>query len=179
MNFVRGAWYLGAYLGPPDQLEAWLKPQVEAWAHGVRFLVKIARRHPQSAYTGLGILLQLEWQYLQRTVPGVGTLMGPIEESLREKLFPALFGGEEINANFRKILGHSVKHGGLGIPYPQLSVESAYNTSKAASGELVDFLLGGSVLKYVGHRSCVRKASQTARHTKISAELAEVFRRQE
>ena len=57
-----------------------------------------------------------EWQYLQRTVPIVGTLMGTIEESLREKLFPALFAGEEINGNFRKILGHSVKHGGLCIP---------------------------------------------------------------
>ena len=54
--------------------------------------------------------------------------MGPIEEALREKLFPALFGGEEINADFRKILGHSVKHGGLGITDPRLSVESAYNT---------------------------------------------------
>ena len=73
-------------------------------------------------------------------------MMGPIEEALREKFFPALFGGEEINANFRKILGYSVNHGGLGITYPPLSAESAYNTSKAASGELVDSLLGGSAL---------------------------------
>ena len=57
--------------------------------------------------------------------------MGPIEEALREKFFPALFGGEEINTDFRKILGHSVKHRGLGIPDPRLSAESAYNTSKA------------------------------------------------
>ena len=65
--------------------------------------------------------LQLEWQYLQSTVPGVGTLIGPIEESLRNRFFPALFGEEGINADFRKILVHSVKHGGLGIPDPQLS----------------------------------------------------------
>ena len=66
------------------------------------------------------MLLKIEWQYLQRTVPGVDTLMGPIEEALREKLFPALFGGEEINTDFRKILGHSLKNGGLGIPDPNL-----------------------------------------------------------
>ena len=47
--------------------------------------------------------------------------MGPIEEALREKFFPALFWGEEINADSWKILGHSVKHGGLGIPNPRLS----------------------------------------------------------
>ena len=57
--------------------------------------------------------------------------MGPIEEALREKLFHALFGGKEINADFQKILGDSVKHGSLGIPDPQLSAESEYNTSKA------------------------------------------------
>ena len=60
-------------------------------------------------------------------------MMGPIEEALRDKFFPELFGGEDINANFRQILGHSVKHGILGIPDPLLSGESAYNTSKADS----------------------------------------------
>ena len=95
-----------------------VKPQVDSWFHGVIFLGKIARQHPHSAYAGLGISLQLEWQYLQRTVPGVGTLVGPIEEALREKFFPALFEGEKINVDFRKILGHSVKHGGLCIPDP-------------------------------------------------------------
>ena len=85
LNFVSGSRYLGAYLGPQKELEAWVKPQVEAWAHGIRVLAKIARQHPQSAYARLGMLLQSEWQYLQRTVPGFGTLMGPIEEALREK----------------------------------------------------------------------------------------------
>ena len=67
------------------------------------------------------MLLQSECQYLQRNFPGVGTLIGPIEEALREKFFTSLFGGEEITAEFRKILGHSVKHGGLGIPDPRLA----------------------------------------------------------
>ena len=98
LNFISGSRYLGAYLGPQAELEEWVKPQVEAWAHRVRVLAKIAQRHPQLAYAGLGMLLQSEWQYLQRTVPGVGTLMGPIEEALREKVPPLLFGGEEIKA---------------------------------------------------------------------------------
>ena len=100
-------------------------PQVEEWSHRVCTIGKIAKWYPQSYYDGLGVSLQLKWQYLQKTVPGVGTLMGPIEEALGEIFFSALFGGEEINTNFRKILGYSVKHGGLGIPDPQLSAESA------------------------------------------------------
>ena len=125
MNFISGSRFLGAYLFSREQIEAWVKPQKEAWSQWVRVVGKISRGHPHSAYSGLGMPLQLEWQYLKRTVPGVGTLMGLIKESLREKSFPVLFGGEVINADFRKILGHIVKHGGLGIPDPRLSVESS------------------------------------------------------
>ena len=103
LNFVSGSRYLGAYLGPQAELEAWVKPQMEAWANRVKVLAKISQRHPQSAYAGLGMFLLSEWQYLQRTVPGVGTLMGHIEEALREKFPPSLFGGEEIDADFPKI----------------------------------------------------------------------------
>ena len=93
LNFVSGIHYLGAYLGRQEEIKMWVKPQVEAWDHGFRVLSKIARRYPQSAYAGSGMPLQLEWKYLQRTFPRVGTLVGPIEEALREKLFPSLFGG--------------------------------------------------------------------------------------
>ena len=75
-------------------------------------------------------------------------------------------------------MGHRVKYGGLDIPDPLLSAESAYNTSKAASRELVDSLLGGSVLNYVGHGACVRKASQSSRLSKRVVEMLELFERQ-
>ena len=58
LNFVNGSRYLGTYLGSQADLEAWVKPQVEAWAHGVMVLAKISRRHPQSAFAGLGMSLQ-------------------------------------------------------------------------------------------------------------------------
>ena len=116
--------------------------------------------------------LKLKWYYLQRTVPRVGTLMVPIEEAIREKCFPARFRGEEINTDFHKILGHSVKHGGLCIPDPRLSAESAYNTSKVASSEIVDSLLGGTALNYVGHRPCACWASAVARKERKHMDMA-------
>ena len=105
--------------------------------------------------------------------------MDPIEEAQREKIFLSLFRGKEIEADFRKILGNGVKHGALGIPDPQILEECVYSTSKAASRELVDSLLGGSVLNYVGQRTCVRKASQSARLSKRIAEMSELFEQQE
>ena len=105
--------------------------------------------------------------------------MGSIEEAVREIFFPTLFGGEKINADFWEILRHSVKHGGLGITEPRMSAESAYNTSEGACRELVDSLLGGYFLNYVGHRACLHKASLTERGAKMHVELGEVARRKE
>ena len=144
-------------MGTREELEEWLRPKVDAWANGVRILAKTAKRYPQSAYAGLGVSLQLEWQYLQRTVPGVGSLMGPIEDSLRDAFLPALFGGEEVSTNLREILFHSVKRGGLGIPYPWMLAEHKYNTSKSSSEVLVVSLLGGTNINYVAHKCCVRR----------------------
>ena len=84
---------MAEYMGPREELEAWVRPQVEAWSHGVCALVKIAKWNPQSFYVGLWILFQLEWKYLQRTFPIVVTLMGPIKEALQETFSPMLFLG--------------------------------------------------------------------------------------
>ena len=62
LNYVDGSLYLGAYLGPKEKLEEWVRPKVEEWAHGVHTLAKISKRYPKMAYSGLGMLLQLEWQ---------------------------------------------------------------------------------------------------------------------
>ena len=58
-------------------------------------------------------------------------------------------------------------------------MKSAYNNSKAASGELVDSLLGGSALNYVGHMACVCKTSLAERRTKMHVELGELARQKE
>ena len=79
LNFVSGNSYLGDYLRPREYLEAWVQTQLEAWAQRFIILVKISKRPLKLDYISLGIFLQLEWQYLQRTVFGVGTLMGPVE----------------------------------------------------------------------------------------------------
>ena len=123
--------------------------------------------------------LQLKWQYVRRTVPGVGTVMLSIEEDLRDNFFPALLRGEEVDADFWKILGHSVKHGGLVILDARFSEESAYNTSKAATRKLVDSLLGSSTLNYVGQRECVHRASAVARKEWKHVDMADLARQKD
>ena len=61
INYVYGCCYLGAYLGTREELEELVRPKVDSWVHGVLILNKIANRYPQLAYSGLGVLLQIEW----------------------------------------------------------------------------------------------------------------------
>ena len=58
-------------------------------------------------------------------------------------------------------------------------MNSAYNTSKAASGKLVDSLLGGSALNYIVHRACLRGESSAARRERKHAEMGDLVRRKE
>ena len=74
---------------------------MEAWAQGVFTLPIIANPYPQSEYYGLGVSLQIQWQYLQRAVSGVGSLMCPIEDSLKEAFFPTLLVAEEVSSDLR------------------------------------------------------------------------------
>ena len=78
--------------------------------------------------------LQLEWQYLQRTVSRFGTLMVPIKDSLRENFFPMLFRWEYIDTDLWKFLGHRIKRDGLDILEP-LSSEDSICTSPPSQPE--------------------------------------------
>ena len=91
LNYIDGRRYLRSYLGPKIGAKGMGSAKVEAWAHGDRTLDKTAKWYPKLAYANLGMLLQIECQYLQSNFPGVGTIMAPLEYSLREAFFPALF----------------------------------------------------------------------------------------
>ena len=153
LTYVDDSKYLGAYLGTMEEIEAWVRPKVEAWAHRVHKLAKIAKCYLQLAYASLDMSLQLDCQYLQSSIPGVGTIMGSIEDALRKAFFPELVVGEEVSIDLRKILGHSMKHSVLDISDPWMLAERAYNTSKAASEVLIGSLLGGTDLNYVAHKA--------------------------
>ena len=82
----------------------------------------------------------------------------------------------EVDTGSCKILVHSVTRDGLGIPEPQSSADSAYNTYMPACGELVGSLLEVADLNYVGHRECVFGASEGARKEREYSEMAELAR---
>ena len=39
----------------------WVQEKMEGWVSGAGALARIAKRYPQTAYTGFTVSLQLEW----------------------------------------------------------------------------------------------------------------------
>ena len=64
VEFTQGHRYLGGFLGGEPEKEEWVRAKAEKWADGVKILASIAKQYPQTAFAGLTISLQAEWQYV-------------------------------------------------------------------------------------------------------------------
>ena len=56
-------------------------------------LAGVARRHPQTAYTGLQKSLHQEWDFVQRVASSIGPALQPVEDDLRDAFLLALSKG--------------------------------------------------------------------------------------
>ena len=111
--------YLGGYIGSDANNAAWMEDKVELWVHSIEVLERIGQHYPQSAYYGMSMSLQNEWQRVCPIVPGAGLMLGPVEEALKSFLFTLLEFGRDERGNLRELLGHRVKM--LGLAFTTLS----------------------------------------------------------
>jgi hypothetical protein len=177
VQFVRGKRYLGGFIGGCDPKLEWVKEKVKVWADGVNILASVAKHYPQTAFAGLTISLQNEWQYTLRTVPGVAALFDPVEKAIRSRFLPALLGVDSISAEMRLLMAQGVKQAGLGIRNPVEAADTLFEVSKKACCELVDSLVHSKRLNIAEHRAAVRVASTEARKKRVEAEKAFVTER--
>ena len=151
------------------------------WTAAVELLSKLATRWPQSVYAGFTFCLQNEWQYVQRVLTDVGTAFEPLERMIRTKFLPALIGipSDEIDGDYRNLLTHSVKLGGIAIRNP--TETSAYNikTSMATTKHLVDSLVDGIPFNPNAHRWAASSAGKVGRIARLARERATLTHRGE
>ena len=140
-KFVRGARYLGGYIGGKIGRDEWVREKIDKWVDGVKILASICKRYPQTAYAGLTASLQAEWQYVMRVVPGISYLFTPLEEALRGHFLPNLVCMESIDGDLRKIMSQGVKQAGFGVRNRVEWADEVYQMSKSACAELTDAMV--------------------------------------
>ena len=179
VEWRRGHRYLGGHIGSKAMETRFVAPMVEQWVHGVEVLARIAGKYPQAAYHGFATSLQAEWQYMSRAVPGLGDYLQPIEDAIGRDLIPALLGctaEQAAKPDFRTLLGHGVKQGGLNLRNPVTAAPRLRQSSVEATAVLVRSLLEGAGLDTVEHMECVKEARLRNKKDRVLAEEAEVTR---
>ena len=179
IQYSRGERVLGGFIGTSAATVDWIQPKVEEWRQAVKILENIAKRYPQTAYYGLAVSLQNEWQHICRTVPHVGEFMGPLEEALCSFLSTLLDVPLGEDGQLRRLLSHKVKQAGMGILIPTESAEVAFATSTAASEMLVNALRQGLDLDIEEHQRTVQQARKKAIKERVRKESEECDRQVE
>jgi len=173
INYSRGQRYLGGFIGSARTKELWLEAMVVKWVAAVQTLSVVAERYPQTAYAGFTFCLQNEWQYVQRVVADTAPFFAPLEEAIRTHFLPSLLGipSSEIDGDYRQLLTHSVKMGGLAIRNPVDTAPRVHLASIAATRHLTASLVRDATRFDLGtHRTCANEAGLAARRDRLQDE---------
>ena len=114
---IEGERHMGAVIGSETCKENYVKNKVQKWIADVEELAKIAGDEPQLVYASYTKAISHRWTYVQRTIPNIDHLFAPLEETIRDKLIPALI-GRKVSDTERRILAMPVRYGGMGINNP-------------------------------------------------------------
>ena len=82
----------GAALGTATFTENFVGDRVAALEQELDTLAKVAQTQPQAAHSALVHGLASKWLYLARTIPEVSEELQPLENSLHQRLIPAITG---------------------------------------------------------------------------------------
>ena len=183
INYSRGQRYLDGFIGSAEKKEEWLVGMVDKSAAAVVTLSTVAERYPQTAYAGFTFCMQNEWQYVQRVVADTAPFFSPLEEAIRTHFLPALLGvpSVEINGDYRQLLTHSIKLGGLAICNPVDTALSVHKASLVATRHLTVTvsLVDPPVTRFDpgAHCMCATKAGAAARRDQLQNEQIFLDRR--
>ena len=97
-----GTRHLGAVLGSRSDKFKFVEEKVKDWVREIEILSKIALTEPHAAYAAFTHCLQAKWNYISRTISGVGELLLDIERAIRQKFIPSLI-KQEVNDDLRTL----------------------------------------------------------------------------
>ena len=143
-----------------------MKEMVVKWVAAVQTLGVVAGRYPQTVYAGFTFCLQNEWQYVQRVVADTAPFFAPLKEAIHTHFLPSLLGlpSTEIDRDYRQLLTHSVKMGGLAIRNSVDTAPRVHLASIAATHHLTASLVQAATWFDLGtHRTCANEAGLASR----------------
>ena len=147
---------------------------------GGRHQAEIAKEEPQAALSAYNTGISQRWKFLQRTVPGIGVLLAPLEYSIRTVLIPALI-GRQVSEIERRLLALPYRYGGIGILNPVNETPYEYESSTVLSSSLTLLISAQNTdVTAIQHQEVKlkKKELKTAKEERLKEEqtsISEVF----
>ncbi len=134
---TEGQRHLGAAIGTDKFRTEYVSAKISKWVKDINKLADFAVEEPQSALAAFGKGICHRWRFLQRTISNIDNLFEPLEEAIRHKLIPSIF-GREVSDLERRILALPFRLGGLGIRNPVETASREYAASRGITKQLTD-----------------------------------------
>ena len=128
--------YLGAAIGTSEFVHSYVESKVAMWMKELDYLATFAVSQPHAAHSAFTHGFSNKWSYLSRTIPGIGSLLQPLESSIRSSLIPALTGQPPPNDGLRDLFALPARLGGLALSNPVSSADDEYLASTKISDPL-------------------------------------------
>ena len=81
---VEGKRHLGAAIGTNSFVKSYVERKISGWILELDRLSSIALTQPHAAYAAFIHGLKSKWTYLSRTIPGIGDMLEPLENTIRQ-----------------------------------------------------------------------------------------------
>ena len=133
--------YLGAAIGSPDYITSHVETKVAEWEANLCCLAEIASTQPHAAFSALTHGLMSKWTYLSRTVPGIGPMLRPLDETIGSAVIPALTRRPPPGDLERTLIALPARLGGLGIHIPSRAAANEYHASQQVTSTLCDHVI--------------------------------------
>ena len=114
--------------------------KVKEWTEEVEKLAAVAGSQPQAAYAAFVHGTKMKWNYIFRTTANCSHLLQPLEDSIHQKLIPALSGRLPCSNVERDLLALPTKLGGMSLSNPTVTEESEFDASKEVTAPLVELI---------------------------------------
>ena len=136
-----GTRHLGAPIGNHINKEKHVSELVTSLNDQLQLLSKIAETKPQAAYAAFGSGFKSKLTYFICTIPDISELLLPLEHITRQKLIPAITGGQICSDNERILLSLPKRYGGLNIPIFQETAKSEYENCRIITRQLTNLII--------------------------------------
>ena len=172
-----GQRHLGAAVGSPEFVAAYLDEKVATWVEQVTHLADIASTQPHAAYAGFVFGLRHRWTFIQRTMPTAGDHMQPLKDVVDYKLLPSLV-KHVVNDSELELMRLPARFGGMSFDDPVVDSGCKHANSIECTANLTQQILeNGADLMQSIELDCKRKAAGRQRHEAALKEKADDLQR--